>query len=199
MTKGLFIVFEGVDGSGKSTQMSMLKDQLEKHDKDVVLTREPTDGIVGELIRRYAESRSRSLRPETEALLFAADRVEHSREIKRLMEEGKVVISDRYLHSSLAYQGAAGVDRGWIRELNKHTLQPDLVILLDIDPERSLNRVTYRDKTVFEEDVYLRKVREIYREYAEKGELISIDASKTIDEVQIEVIRLVEAQLSGFI
>jgi dTMP kinase len=196
MSKGLFIVFEGIDGSGKSTQMSMLKDYFEQKGNDVILTREPTDGIIGELIWRYAESHKRNLRPETEALLFAADRAEHSRVIQSAREEGKIVLSDRYLHSSLAYQGAAGVDQGWIRELNKHALRPDLVILLDIDPEHSLNRVTYRDKTVFEEGAYLRKVREIYRRYAEKGELVSIDATQSIEVVQTEIRGIIEDQLT---
>jgi dTMP kinase len=196
MTKGLFIVFEGVDGSGKSTQMTMLKDYLEEKREQVVLTKEPTDGLIGKLIWEYAESKSRSLRPETEALLFAADRVEHSRQIQSLLKEGKTVLSDRYLHSSLAYQGAAGVDLKWISTINRSAVKPDLVFLLDIDPVRSLNRVNYRDRTVFEENTYLRKVREIYRKFSEEGQIFMVDATQSVERVHIEVVNRVNRLIS---
>jgi dTMP kinase len=181
--KGLFIVFEGVDGGGKTTQINLLKEHYEAEDRKVILTREPTDTSIGQLIREYAESRQRNLSPETEALLFSADRREHSILIKKYVEEGYIVISDRYYHSTIAYQGAAGVDEDWIIALNKFALQPDTVILLDIDPEDSLRRVDDRDKTVFEELEYLKKVRAIFLNHAEKGALHVVDANQSIDQV----------------
>ena len=189
--KGLFIVFEGIDGGGKSTQIKMLAEYFKDKGYQVEFHMEPTEGSVGSLLWTYMRSKDRSFSPETEALLFAADRIEHGKTIKQSLEEGKVVISDRYLHSSLAYQGAAGVDPNWMQSLNKHALKPNLVILLDIDPERSLKRVSDRAKTVFEETEYLKKVRAEYLRYAEAGELEIVDATQPIDDVHAEILGLI--------
>ena len=189
--KGIFIVFEGIDGGGKSTQIKMLADYFKDKGYEVEFHVEPTEGYVGSLLWTYMRSKDRSFNPETEALLFAADRIEHGKTIKQALFEGKVVISDRYLHSSLAYQGAAGVDSDWMQSLNKHALKPSLVILLDIDPERSLERVSDRARTVFEETEYLKKVRAEYLRYAEAGELMVVDASQPIDDVHAEILGLI--------
>ena len=193
--KGLFIVFEGIDGGGKSTQIKMLAEYFKDKGYEVEFHMEPTEGSVGSLLWTYMRSKDRSFSPETEALLFAADRIEHGKTINKALEEGKVVISDRYIHSSLAYQGAAGVDPEWMQSLNKHALNPSLVILLDIDPERSLQRVSDRAKTVFEENDYLKRVREEYLKYAETGELEIIDATQPIEDVQAEIIVLIQRLL----
>jgi dTMP kinase len=140
-------------------------------------------------------SKDRSFDPETEALLFAADRIEHGKIIQKALEENKVIISDRYLHSSLAYQGAAGVDIDWMKSLNRHALKPDLVILLDIDPDKSLERVSDRARTVFEENVYLKDVRTEYLKYAVLGELVVVDAGQSIEAVHKDVLIHVEALL----
>jgi dTMP kinase len=189
--KGIFIVFEGIDGGGKSTQIKMLAEYFKDKGYQVEFHMEPTEGMVGSLLWTYMKSKDRSFNPETEALLFAADRIEHGKTIKQALEEGKVVISDRYLHSSLAYQGAAGVDPDWMQSLNKHALKPSLVILLDIDPERSLERVSDRAKTVFEETEYLKKVRAEYLRYAEAGELMVVDASQPIEDVHAMILGLI--------
>jgi len=189
--KGIFIVFEGIDGGGKSTQIKMLAEYFEDKGYQVEFHMEPTEGMVGSLLWTYMKSKDRSFNPETEALLFAADRIEHGKTIKQALEEGKVVISDRYLHSSLAYQGAAGVDPDWMQSLNKHALKPSLVILLDIDPESSLERVSGRAKTVFEETDYLKKVRAEYLRYAEAGELEIVDATQHIEDVHGEILGLI--------
>ena len=189
--KGIFIVFEGIDGGGKSTQIKMLAEYFKDKGYEVEFHMEPTEGSVGSLLWTYMRSKDRSFNPETEALLFAADRIEHSKTIKPALEEGKVVIRDRYLHSSLAYQGAAGVDPDWMQSLNKHALKPSLVILLDIDPEKSLKRVSDRAKTVFEETEYLKKVRAEYLRYAEAGELMVVDASQPIDDVHKVILGLI--------
>ena len=191
-SRGYFIVFEGVDGGGKSTQMKMLADYFKDKGYEVKLHMEPTNGTIGSLIWTYMRSKNRSYSPETEALLFAADRIEHGKTIEKLLSEGKVVISDRYLHSSLAYQGAAGVDVEWMKCLNRDTLKPDLVLLLDIDPVNSLKRVSGRDKTVFEELEYLRKVRAEYLRYVEAGELTVVDASQGIEDVHAAIKKQVE-------
>ena len=185
--KGFFIVFEGVDGSGKTTQIEMLRDFFNDKGYKVNLTKEPTEDSIGSLIWEYMKSKDRSLTPETEALLFAADRLEHGKWIKETLEKGEIVISDRYIHSSFAYQGAAGVELDWIRSLNRRAFKPDMVILLDINPDSSLERVSHRDRTVFEENIYLKTVRELYLRFAGFGEMIIIDASQDIDEVQREI------------
>ena len=190
--RGYFIVFEGVDGGGKSTQIKMLSEYFKEVGYDVELHMEPTHEFIGSLLWTYMRSKNRSFNPETEALLFAADRIEHGKTIQRALDEGKVIISDRYLHSSLAYQGAAGVDVEWMKSLNRHALKPDLVILLDIDPEKSLERVSDRDKTVFEESEYLKRVRAEYLRYADAGELIVVDATQPIMDVHVEIKRLIE-------
>ncbi len=190
--RGWFIVFEGIDGSGKSTQIELLSMKLRDQGVDHVLEREPSDGSIGRFIRDYAEAGERYLSPETEALLFAADRFEHSKRIDNVLEQGTTVVCDRYYHSSLAYQGAMGVTVEWLRDLQKSALMPDLIILLDVDPERSLLRVSGRSLTVFENRNYLKKVRNLYIRFAEAGEMRLIDTAQPMDEVEREVQRLVE-------
>ncbi len=186
--KGLFIVFEGVDGGGKSTQIKMLSGFFTGKGYEVEQHMEPTHETIGQVLWDYMNSKERSFNPETEALLFAADRIEHGKLINKALDQGKIVISDRYKHSSLAYQGAAGADIDWMQSLNKHALVPDLVILLDIDPDKSLERVLDRVKTVFEKNEYLKKVRAEYLRYAELGELVVVDALQSIEEVHLDIL-----------
>ena len=193
--EGYFIVFEGIDGGGKSTQIKMLAEFFKQQSYAVELHMEPTEAPIGSLLWDYMRSKDRSFDPETEALLFAADRIEHGKKIQKALEENKVIISDRYLHSSLAYQGAAGVDIDWMKSLNRHALKPDLVMLLDIDPDKSLERVSDRARTVFEENVYLKDVRTEYLKYAVLGELVVVDAGQSIEAVHKDVLIHVEALL----
>ena len=154
--RGVFIVFEGIDGSGKSTHIKALAKELKGRGYNVIQTSEPSKDRIGNFIRRYAERNDHRLTPETEALLFAADRFEHVMTVvEPALKRGRIVISDRYLYSSLAYQGAGGLDLDWIREMNRFAPKPDLGILLDLPPEFSLQRVERR-KTVFEVSDYLR-------------------------------------------
>jgi dTMP kinase len=190
--RGWFIVFEGVDGSGKSTQLDLLSMKLRDQGIDHMLEREPSDGSIGRFIRDYAEAGERYLSPESEALLFTADRFEHSKRIEIILEQGLTVICDRYYHSTLAYQGAAGVDVAWLRDLQKFALKPDLVLLLDVDPEWSLMRVSGRTLTVFENRSYLKMVRDLDISFAKEGEMRIVDTGRPVDEVEAEVERLVE-------
>ena len=195
--RGVFIVFEGIDGSGKSTHIKALAEELRSQGYSVLQTSEPSKDRIGNFIRRYAERNDSRLTPETEALLFAADRFEHVKTvIEPALRKGRIVISDRYLYSSLAYQGAGGLEVDWIREMNRFAPKPDLGILLDILPEFSLQRVNRR-KTVFEVSDYLRKVRNIYLKLVEEGELVRIDADKPRKAVLMEVLSLVQELLDG--
>lgn len=195
--RGVFIVFEGIDGSGKSTHIKALAKELKGRGYNVIQTSEPSKDRIGNFIRRYAERNDHRLTPETEALLFAADRFEHVMTVvEPALKRGRIVISDRYLYSSLAYQGAGGLDLDWIREMNRFAPKPDLGILLDLLPEFSLQRVERR-KTVFEVSDYLRKVRNIYLRLVEEGELVKVDADKPRKAVQEEVFSLVNELLDG--
>ena len=195
--RGVFIVFEGIDGSGKSTHIEALAEELKGRGYNVLQTSEPSKDRIGNFIRRYAERNDHRLTPETEALLFAADRFEHVMTVvEPALKRGRIVISDRYLYSSLAYQGAGGLDLDWIREMNRFAPKPDLGILLDLLPEFSLQRVERR-KTVFEVSDYLRKVRNIYLRLVEEGELVRVDADKPRKAVREEVFSLVNELLAG--
>ncbi len=195
--RGVFIVFEGIDGSGKSTHIQALAKELKGRGYNVLQTSEPSKDRIGNFIRRYAERNDHRLTPETEALLFAADRFEHVMTVvEPALKRGRIVISDRYLYSSLAYQGAGGLDLDWIREMNRFAPKPDRGILLDLLPEFSLQRVERR-KTVFEVSDYLRKVRNIYLKLVEEGELVKVDADKPRKAVQEEIFSLVNELLDS--
>jgi dTMP kinase len=127
---------------------------------------------------------------EVEALLFAADRFEHIRDvIEPALQRGKIVISDRYIHSSLAYQGARMVDLEWLRKINAFMLKPDLGIYLDVSPKVGLSRKS-KDRTVFENFKLQQKVRKIYLKFVKNGELTLIDASGDIDKVEEAILKV---------
>jgi len=194
--EGVFIVFEGIDGSGKSTHIKKLANELRNIGYYVIETAEPSKDEIGSFIRRYAKRNDGRLPVEVEALLFAADRRMHLKNvIEPALRNGHIVISDRYLHSTLAYQGALGLELDWIRELNRFAMKADLTILLDILPEFSLQRMK-RKKTVFEETDYLSKVRGIYLEFVKQGEMVKIDADKSKKVIYEEILALVKTFLS---
>ena len=180
--KGVFIVIEGLDGSGKTTQANLLTQRLSKT-HSVMFTAEPSQGKIGAYIRKCCLYEDKRLPTEAEALLFAADRIEHLQsEIKPALENGKIVICDRYTYSSLAYQGSAGLSLDWIKTINSRALQPDFAIFIDVSPEKVLERLQ-RKKSVMETLETQRKVREVYLKYVEKGELISVDGDKSKEAV----------------
>ncbi len=180
--KGVFIVIEGLDGSGKTTQAVLLTNRLsESH--NAVYTAEPSLGKTGTFIREHCLYGEKRLPTEAEALLFAADRVEHMQnEILPALEEGKLVICDRYVYSSLAYQGSAGLSLDWIKTINARALQPDFAVFIDVPPERVLERLQ-RKKSVMETLETQRKVREVYLKFVEKGELIRVDGDNLKEAV----------------
>ncbi|MCD6341314.1 MAG: dTMP kinase, partial [Thaumarchaeota archaeon] len=127
---------------------------------------------------------------------FAADRMIHlKRVILPLLEKGFIVVSDRYLHSSLAYQSVTTGDQSWVEELNKYSRRPDVAILLDVDPAVGLERLKKRRKTRFERIEFLRQVREKYLEYVDRGELLRIDAGRDSEMVFSEIVKAVETAL----
>jgi dTMP kinase len=171
------LVIEGLDGSGKTTQAALLAEKLSKTYK-VLLTAEPSRGKIGTFIRENCLYEKVRLPTEAEALLFAADRIEHmQKELKPALDEGKLVICDRYVYSSFAYQGSAGLSLDWIKTINARALQPDFSIFIDVPPQKVIERLQ-RKKSVMETLETQQKVREVYLKYVEKGELIRVDGDK---------------------
>ncbi|WP_297535846.1 dTMP kinase [Thermococcus sp.] len=203
---GTFIVLEGIDGAGKSTQAKLLKVWFEERGYEVVLTKEPTDTAFGRLIRRLVLTGGKEgiidgakISHEAEALLFAADRAEHvDKLIKPSLEAGKIVISDRYFYSSLAYQWARGLDLEWLIDLNRFAVRPDLVVLLDLPVKESMKRLRSRSiKSEFDRIYELqRRVRENYLKLAERfPEIKIVNALEDVDSVHRQIVALVEAIL----
>ncbi|WP_456367110.1 dTMP kinase [Thermococcus sp.] len=202
----MFIVLEGIDGAGKSTQAKLLAAWFENQGYDVVLTKEPTDTAFGRLIRRLVLTGGREgiidgakISHEAEALLFAADRAEHvDKLIRPSIEAGKVVISDRYFYSSLAYQWARGLDLEWLIDLNRFAIRPDLVLLLDLPAKESIKRLRSRKiKSEFDKIFELqRKVRENYLKLVRIfPEMKIVNAMEDIQTVHEQIVALVETLL----
>lgn len=187
--EGKLIALEGPDGCGKSTQAKLLTDWLESEGFDVELTREPTDSPIGQIIRKSLDG-DMDLPVEAEALLFAADRVLHISDVIRpSLKEGKVVVTGRYVYSSLAYQAARGLPKEWIEDINEPAVPPDLAIIINIPPEIGLERVNYSgDSDKFERDLELqKKVREAYIKLAEERGVPLIDGTQSKKKVQSDI------------
>ncbi|UZN23345.1 dTMP kinase [bacterium 3DAC] len=186
--KGAFITIEGIDGSGKDTLAARIKEYLESKGIEVVLTREPGDAFDGKV--RDILMHNRPL-PLSEMFLFMADRHEHvERVIRPALEAGKWVISVRFADSSMAYQGARGVDRDLIERLNMEAIGdvfPQLTILLDLPASEAMNRIKGRGNAVehFEREEFLSKVRGLYLEdaAAHGNRIIVVDATISPDEI----------------
>jgi len=190
MKRGFLIVIEGIDGAGKTTHARKLVRWLRKKGIQTRYTFEPTRGAIGRILEKMASKRKVDVR--VEALLFAADRIDHLNKIIRpLLEKGFIIISDRYVHSSIAYQSITVGDQRWVEELNKFAEKPDLVILLDVDPEIGLRRIK-RKRARFERIEILKKVREKYLELAEREGFKVIDANRGVEDVFEDVRSLVE-------
>ena len=189
--KGVFICIEGLDASGKTTHAHRLVRNLRRERFDAVYTTEPSRGEIGRFIRTYILQRKRRVPSVVETLLFAVDRVDHvEKEIKPALENGKIVVSDRYVYSSLAYQGAAGLDLRWIEEINRLALPPDLAIYIDVPPEVVVKRIR-RKKSVMERLETQRRVRGVYMKFVKNGKLVTVDGNRRKDEVAKDILTVV--------
>lgn len=190
--KGVFICIEGLDGSGKTTHAHRIVKTLKKNGFDAIYTTEPSTGDLGKFIRSSAVLEGKKRVPRVvEALLFALDRVEHlENDVKPALGDGKIVISDRCVYSSLAYQGAAGLDLEWIEEINRLALPADLAIYIDVPPEVVVKRIR-RKKSVMETLEIQRKVQEVYMTYVENGQLVAVDGDKSKSEVTENILAVI--------
>ncbi len=193
---GLLISIEGIDGAGKTTQAIRLKKALEERGLPAVYTAEPTYSRVGALIRALSLIEEPAVDGVVEALLFAADRRIHvNEEIVPKLKQGCVVVTDRYVHSSLAYQGARGVELSWIRSINYFAPKPHLAIYIDVEPSQGLSRIG-GGKTVFEKLSFLERVREIYLALVDQGELVLVEGNRDEERVHHDIMGLVEPLVS---
>jgi dTMP kinase len=203
-----FIVIEGTDGSGVSTQAERLERKLREEGREVYLTKEPTDGPAGAMIRlalakRLVHPRDvgglQSFEPYTLALLFAADRMDHLHiDIVPKLNIGVTVISDRYYLSSYAFQGL-DVDVEWLQKINSHCLRPDLTIFLNVDSVICYKRIQRRRWHIelFEEQAKLEEVRQNYLKVIQhlmwQGEnIIIIDGNQAVNVIHQQIFREVE-------
>lgn len=182
---------EGLDGCGKTTQAKLLSDWFKKEKgREVFLTAEPTQGEIGKFIRKIL-SGSHEVDPKTLALLFTADRYEHLKnEVLPALKEGKVVISERYYYSTIAYQLAQGVEKNFLLEINKFARKPDVTIFLDIEPKVGVSRT--KTQEIFERVDFLEKVRENYLKFQDN--FVKIDGSQSKEKVFSEIKKNVEAR-----
>ena len=192
--KGAFIVLEGGDGAGKTTQARSLHSALRHMGYKVHSTAEPSRSTAGRLIRRRVLHGPKAS-PEVEALLFAADRFLHlESEILPVLADGKIVVCDRYMYASFAYQGAQGMDSRWLREINRFAVKPDLALYLDVPAETGMSRIR-RKKSVLEKLELQRHVRDEYLKLVQGGELTLVDSIQPTAKVAESILDLVKRKL----
>jgi len=199
LSKGMFVVFEGIDGTGKSTQINLLQEKLRRLGYSVISTYEPTDGPYGRKIRELFINRS-TVSHEEELELFMADRRQHVEEVIRpALDKGQVVLSDRYYLSTVAYQGANGLDPDEILARNKAFAPvPDLALILELEPALGIHRIqNHRQEhpNTFEEESSLNRVAAIFKSLKEEY-IRRIDASSSVEAVHQQVMQEVEKVLS---
>ncbi len=197
MSEGLLVVFEGIDGSGKSTQLERLRSWLASHDLLVRTFVQPGDSLAGRILRR-AMREGKRLAPSTELALFMRDRRQQAPAIARLLREGFVVLLDRHYLSSVAYQGALGLDPGRIlEECLRFCPVADLTFLFDLDPKVALARITRsRSADAFERLDYLARVRELYLVWATRlTGLLVVDAQDPPDTIAATIASVVREKL----
>ncbi len=210
--KGRFVVLEGIDGAGTTTQVGRLAGRLRADGgRPVRATREPSDGPIGALVRQVLTGRivapqGRAPGWATMALLFAADRMDHvESEIEPFLASGGVMISDRYDASSLAYQSVSSGSGGekaveWIRSLNREAMRPDLTMVIDLAPDLAADRRQSRGEAaqLYEQNEVQRALAAFYRDLAKhmpEDRIVVVDGSGTVDEVHG---RVYESYLSHF-
>ena len=199
MKTGKFIVFEGIDGAGKSTQIAKLAKALSEKGREVLLTAEPTDGVTGKMLRA-ALSGKEERTPYEMAALFVLDRIYHNKEIAAALAAGKDVICDRYYYSSLAYQGSL-CDYEWVKQMNvgcPAIRRPDLCIFLDLTPEQSMERIGKGRVTleVYENVERLTRVRkqffDVFDSLGKDERICIVNAARSVEGIHQEIVSIVE-------
>lgn len=203
MAKGKFIVFEGIDGSGKSTQIELLRQKLAEQGQQVYITREPSDGPIGVMIRQCLGGRLK-VDEKTMATLFAADRLDHIHNANNGLKEkqalGMDILSDRYYLSNYAYQ-SVGVELDWVKQLNREAakdMRPDLHIFIDVPVEVALTRIYANrgDVELYENRDRLNHTREMFlqviNELQDEENIVVVDGSGSVEEIAQRIWQAVE-------
>ncbi len=197
---GRFIVLEGLDGAGTTTQTQLLHDYFTQNETTSFATFEPTDGLIGRTIRELLSTTATSDadRPHERelGLLFAADRLAHSRWVRRHTTTGGVVVCDRYVLSSMAYQSATGaVSANWVVEVNDGCAVPDVTVFVDVPVEECLRRLATRrsDTSIYEKQSVLEKIDSAYRSLFDLyrrhfGKVVVVDGTGSPEEVRDAII-----------
>ncbi len=202
MVKGKFITFEGCEGSGKSTQVKLLAEYLDRNKTDYVLTREPGGSPIAEQIRKIIlDGSNTAMCDECEALLYAASRIQHIKEkVLPALEEGKIVLCDRYIDSSLAYQGyARGLGQEYVADINKKAYElctPDLTVFFDITPDEAFRRKNGADLNDRMEKQGLEFHRRVYSGYRQLlnvyPRICAVECSGSKKEIPEKVVMLLK-------
>lgn len=207
MAEGFFITFEGIEGSGKTTQIHLLAEYLKNKGYQVLVSREPGGTPLGNKIRNLLlDAQYDSMDYRTEILLYAADRAQHVKEkIKPALKQGKIVISDRFVDSNLAYQAAGrGLDYEMVYKINDWVIDsiwPDLTFVLDINIKEGLKRARAQsidaegDRLEREVDDFHQRVREAYLKMAEKERFALVNAGESIENVQKSIENIISRRL----
>lgn len=202
-SRGRFIVFEGIDGAGKTTQIKLLAQRLQEMGRQVYCTAEPTESVSGGLLRDALGGVSKRTTCEL-AAMFVLDRIFHNvnpvHGIEKMLADGVDVICDRYYYSSLAYQGS-NTDATWVRDMNLNCPEirrPDLCIFLDLTPEQSMARIDAGrvTKEIYESCEQLARVRDqfyrVFEDLKERDRIAIINAAPGVEEIHKEILRVVE-------
>ena len=200
--RGKFIVFEGIDGAGKTTQINLLANYLREEGRAVYCTAEPTETVSGGLLRDALSGATRRTICEM-AAMFVFDRINHNvnpvNGIQKMLADGFDVICDRYYDSSLAYQGS-GTDPEWVGNMNLNCpeiMRPDICIFLDLTPEQSMARINRGRATqeIYENEEKLTPVRnQVYRVFEqlrERDNIQIVDAYRTVEEIHQDIVGLI--------
>ena len=194
----MLINLEGIDGCGKSTQSQFLMDKFESDNEKIVLLKEPTNGKYGQ---KLWEMLSGKIEATTEEILelFVLDRREHvNQKIQPALDEGKIVLMDRYYYSTMAYQAAAGIDVNRIKKDNEFAPKPDIVLIFDLPADLAMKRVrSHSVADVFEKEEYLERVRKAYLNLEGDSLVRIIDATRTPEKIFDDVWKLVSEVRNG--
>ena len=200
--KEIFIAFEGLDGSGQTTQINLLKNYLIKQGFKVVLTKEPTeDSEIGKWVNKTLLQNKPLNLTELKELQngFAEDRNWHQKNIiEPALEKEKIVITDRSQFSSFAFGAASGVDLDYLIHINEKFIEPDLIILLKVSPKICIERIQKRStkQTIFEKEKQLEKVWQVYKKLTKKFKnIVIVDGERTIEEIHENIKKLIKEKL----
>lgn len=201
--RGKFIVFEGIDGAGKTTQINLLANYLREKGRAVYCTAEPTETVSGGLLRDALSGVTRRTICEM-AAMFVFDRINHNvnpvNGIQKMLADGFDVICDRYYYSSLAYQGS-GTDPEWVGNMNLNCpeiMRPDVCIFLDLTPEQSMARINRGRATqeIYENEEKLTQVRNqfyrVFEDLKERDNIQIVDAYRTVEEIHQDIVKVIE-------